>query len=105
MLFTLTGPTGGTPKSIISGLPFSEFTSLLCLKIIDDVCVLCCFDWCVLGLRFSLPSFFKKILYSLLLTVLIPSLRSFWNAYTVGLGFNEDEICCGIANISGIPLP
>ena len=74
------------------------------LKIIHDVCVLCCFDWCVLGLRFSLSSFLKNIVF-LAGNCADTKLRSFWNAYTVGLGFNEDEICCGVANISVIPLP
>ena len=38
-------------NSTISRLPFSEFTSLLCLKIIHDVCVVCGFDWVSRKLR------------------------------------------------------
>lgn len=61
---------------------FRIYQSSMSLKIIHDVCVLCCFDWCVLGLRFSLSSFFKNLVF-LAGNYGDISLGSFWNAYTV----------------------
>ena len=71
------------PRSqLLADFRFQNLPVFMSLKIIHDVCVLCSFDWCVLGLRFSLSSFFKNLAF-LAGNCADTSLGSFWNAYTV----------------------